>query len=172
QAIPPGLHIRLNLQSGLREAKLLENSKQEPSSNDLVLIPTDPDNEHERISKENLQRAFSNLDFSKDDVVTDEKHVEDVKRKFRPYDELKKDLESMNMKIETDHEILTKLIKQLGKTDNEENRKTILTDLEFYLHQYDNAIVFGDMHGLELLIQLLNTTDTSNDNRYLASLAL
>jgi nucleotide exchange factor SIL1 len=69
-----------------------------------------------------------------------------VKRKFRPYDELKKDLESMNIKIETDHEILTKLIKQLGKTDNEENRKTILTDLEFYLHQVRIiffALVFG-----------------------------
>ncbi|CAF4600668.1 unnamed protein product, partial [Rotaria magnacalcarata] len=41
-----------------------------------------------------------------------------------------------------------------------------------YVFQYDNAIVFADMHGLELLIQLLHTTDTNNDNRYLASLAL
>ena len=41
----------------------------------------------------------------------------------------------MNMKVQTDHELLTDLLKQLNVTDNNENRKTILTDLEFYLHQ-------------------------------------
>ena len=58
-----------------------------------------------------------------------------MKTKFRSYDELKKDFESMNMKIQTDYEILTDLIKRLRKSEDEENRKTILTDLEFYLHQ-------------------------------------
>ncbi len=55
--------------------------------------------------------------------------------KFRPYDELKKDFESMNMKVQTDHEILTNLINQLKASNNDEDRKTILTDLEYYLHQ-------------------------------------
>jgi hypothetical protein len=41
----------------------------------------------------------------------------------------------MNIKIQTDYEILNNLIDQLTKTDDENNRKTILTDLEFYLHQ-------------------------------------
>jgi hypothetical protein len=39
------------------------------------------------------------------------------------------------MKIQTDQEILINLINQLNTTDNNENRKTILTDLEYYLHQ-------------------------------------
>jgi hypothetical protein len=39
------------------------------------------------------------------------------------------------MKIQTDQEILINLIDQLNKTDNHENRKTILIDLEYYLHQ-------------------------------------
>jgi hypothetical protein len=39
------------------------------------------------------------------------------------------------MKIETDQEIVMDLIEQLNKTDNYENQKTILTDLEYYLHQ-------------------------------------
>jgi len=39
------------------------------------------------------------------------------------------------MKVQTDHEILTTLINQLTKSTNDEDRKTILTDLEFYLHQ-------------------------------------
>lgn len=41
----------------------------------------------------------------------------------------------MNVKVETDQEILTKLVKQLIHVDNDENLKTLLTDLEFYLHQ-------------------------------------
>lgn len=42
------------------------------------------------------------------------------------------------MKIQTDQEILTDLIKQLNTTNDNENRKTILTDLEYYLHQVKN----------------------------------
>jgi hypothetical protein len=76
------------------------------------------------------------------------------------------------MKIQTDYEILTNLINQLIKTDNNDNRKRILIDLEFYLHQYDNAIVFADNHGLELFIQILNSTNINNDIRDLTSLAL
>ncbi len=52
----------------------------------------------------------------------------------------------MNMKVQTDHEILTTLINQLTKSNNDEDRKTILTDLEFYLHQVcriiSNNLVF------------------------------
>lgn len=39
------------------------------------------------------------------------------------------------MKIQTDQEILTDLIEQLNTTNDHENQKTILTDLEYYLHQ-------------------------------------
>jgi hypothetical protein len=46
------------------------------------------------------------------------------------------------MKIQTDYEILTNLINQLIKTDNDDNRKTILTDLEFYLHQVCIILIF------------------------------
>ncbi|CAF3785112.1 unnamed protein product [Rotaria sordida] len=134
QAIPPGLHVRLDLQTGIREAKLLEDNKQKLTSNDIIPISTN-DNEKEKISKENLERAFANLDLSKDDIITDKKHEEEIKTKFRPYDDLKKDFQSMNIKIQTDNEILTNLINQLTKTNNEHDLKTILTDLEYYLHQ-------------------------------------
>ncbi|UJR31461.1 hypothetical protein I4U23_018951 [Adineta vaga] len=174
QAIPPGLHVRLNLQTGAREAKLLDNNvEQKPSANDLIPLSNNDDvQEQERISKQNLERAFANFDFSKDDVVTDKKHEEEVKAKFRAYNELKKDFDEMNIKVQTDLEILTDLLKKLNTTNNNEDRKTILTDLEYYLHQYDNAILFADMHGLELLLQLFNSADVNNDIRHLICLAL
>jgi len=121
----------LNLQTGLREAKLLETNEK---SNDLVAISSN-DNAQEQISRENLERAFANLDLSKDDVPTNPEHVENIKKKYRSYDELKNDFQSMNLKVQTDQEILTNLLKQLSQTANDEDRKTILTDLEFYLHQ-------------------------------------
>lgn len=111
----------------------------------------------EEISRQNLEKAFANLDLSKDDVPTDEvqplvvscsifsisllqTHDEETRRKYRSYDDLKKDFESLNMKVQTDQEILTDLIEQLNKTDSNEHRKTILTDLEYYLHQVGKDI--------------------------------
>ena len=56
----------------------------------------------------------------------------------------------MNMKVQTDHEILTNLINQLKTSNNDEDRKTILTDLEFYLHQVcwkiSKNLVFYRLH--------------------------
>ena len=75
QAIPPGLHIRLNLQTGLREAKLLEGTEQKSSSNDLVPVSNDSEDQ-EIISKQRLERAFAHLDLSKDDVITDQVCIE------------------------------------------------------------------------------------------------
>jgi len=61
----------LNLQTGLREAKLLDDNKQNSlSSNDLVPISSNNE-EQKRISRKNLERAFANLDLSKDDIITD-----------------------------------------------------------------------------------------------------
>ncbi len=60
----------MNLETGLREAKLLENTGQKSSSHDLIPISTD-DKGQEKLSKKNLERAFANLNLSKDDVPTD-----------------------------------------------------------------------------------------------------
>lgn len=61
---------------------------------------------------------------------------DEVKQKFRSYDELKKDFESMNMDIKTDAEIIEELLSQLKRPDTQrDNMLTILTDLEYYLHQ-------------------------------------
>jgi nucleotide exchange factor SIL1 len=38
QKIPPGLHVRLNLETGLREAKLLDKDEEQPSSNNLIPV--------------------------------------------------------------------------------------------------------------------------------------
>lgn len=49
----------------------MDDTKQEPSSNDIIPISKDIEEEQTRISKQNLEQAFANLDLSKDDVITD-----------------------------------------------------------------------------------------------------
>jgi hypothetical protein len=59
-----------------------------------------------------------------------------VKKKFKTYEELKKDFNDINMDIKTDGEIIEDMIGKLRDKDLErDNLLTTLTDLEYYLHQ-------------------------------------
>jgi len=55
QAIPRGLHVRLNLETGEREAKLLDENER----TDLTLVPDDV--QGRQVSQEELQAALKNL---------------------------------------------------------------------------------------------------------------
>ncbi|CAF1105389.1 unnamed protein product, partial [Didymodactylos carnosus] len=172
QQIPSGLHVRLDLQTGSREAKLLErddNKAQQRSNN------TQNDQDQKKFNHKEIREALSGINFTSDDVVKDENHDDIIRKKFRPYEELKKDFEEINMRIQTDQEILAELIEKLKKMSNDndeenEHKKTILTDLEYYLHQYDNALTFSDLGGLTLVHKLFNSTNS--DIRALTCLVL
>ena len=61
---------------------------------------------------------------------------EDLKKKFRSYDDLKKDLEELKLNVKTDNEILTGLYGRLKQPDiTSVEKKSILTDLEYHLHK-------------------------------------
>jgi len=55
QAIPRGLHVRLNLETGEREAKLLDENER----TGLTLVPDDV--QGRQFSQEELQDALKNL---------------------------------------------------------------------------------------------------------------
>jgi nucleotide exchange factor SIL1 len=55
QAIPRGLHVRLNLETGERQAKLLDENER----TDMTLVPDDVQGRH--ISQEELQAALKKL---------------------------------------------------------------------------------------------------------------
>ena len=52
QAIPPGLHVRMNLQTGISEAKLMDEEEKEPAGSSLSVVPNEnpPDKEKEGVS--------------------------------------------------------------------------------------------------------------------------
>ncbi|XP_050399018.1 nucleotide exchange factor SIL1 isoform X1 [Patella vulgata] len=152
QAIPSGLHVRLNLETGLKEAKLMEGDTQSKywklgEKQGMV-------NPNKKFTRDELKRALK--DFKAESIINPSPENID---KFKSYKEIKKDFEDMNIGVKTDVEIITELLDKLQKPDiNDQNLKTILTDLEYYLHQIDNAVYFCDARGLEVLLRFLNHT--------------
>jgi len=63
-------------------------------------------------------------------------HEEGVRKKFRPIEQLKEEFEKLNMKMETDYEIMVKLISKFNSSASTLDEKVAaLYDLEYYVHQ-------------------------------------
>ncbi|KAM7452426.1 nucleotide exchange factorsil1 [Porites harrisoni] len=127
QGIPPGLHVRMNLQTGQKEAKLMDG--------DDVL----------------LERALINLT----------RHM-DAKKNFRSIEDIRKELEGADIFVKKDIEIIKKHVETLNSTSSSlPEKEHALDELEFYVHQIDNAIDLDTIGGLTLVIKLMNSTDPS-----------
>lgn len=80
---------------------------------------------------------------------------------FRSYEELKQEFGSLNLTVKTDLELLNELVMKIKTllTNNGHEEKeivTILKDLEYLVHQIDNAREFVRLGGLVLFVFLLN----------------
>ena len=136
QRVPGGLHVRMNLETGKKEAKLLEQDKDKGLWQEGGL------------NHEALKEAMKNI--KADD--NSEGKTEFDPDKFRSMDELKDALGDVQMNMKTDMELLTKLVKEFKESTDDVDKVTILEDLEYYVHQYDNALLFVDMGGLKDVI--------------------
>ncbi|ELT97086.1 hypothetical protein CAPTEDRAFT_220900 [Capitella teleta] len=105
--------------------------------------------------KEALKKFKANQDDVKDPGVSPK-----VKgQQFRSMEEIKDDFKEMNLAMKSENEILSDLIKRYQQVALEpEERAVILEDLEYYLHQVDNAVDFCNMGGMALLMDDLNST--------------
>ncbi|OQV26085.1 putative Nucleotide exchange factor SIL1 [Hypsibius exemplaris] len=181
QAIPPGLHVRMNFQTGINEAKLMDAEEGSSADTSISVLPVDETAEGEKEAESaggdpsgktffraDLERALRDIDKTgmlpgMEEAELSEKEKQKVRGKFRSMEELRKDFAEMNMQIQTDREILRDLIgKYHGKggsvvtpTDVME-KLSFLTDLEYYVHQIDNARDFLDLGGMELVREALN----------------
>lgn len=78
------------------------------------------------------------------------------KAKFKTYEQLKKELSALEVNVKTDAEILNELLAKLKdllhsdremKVEEENVLVAALTDLEYLLHQIDNAQMFAKHDG-------------------------
>ena len=135
----------MNLETGKKEAKLLEQDK----DNSLW-------KEEGGLNHKALKEAMKNI--KADD--NNEAKTEFDPDKFRSMQELKDALGDVQMNMKTDLELLTKLINEFKESIDDVDKVTILEDLEYYVHQYDNALLFVDMGGLkDIIIPSLNSSN-------------
>ncbi|XP_030314853.1 nucleotide exchange factor SIL1 [Calypte anna] len=160
QAVPAGSHVRLNLQTGEREAKLPESeigksdTREERRRKRLGKVDVDSNS----FTSQELKKALAKMKAS--EKAESKAREEEVKKKFRPIEQLKEEFEKLNVKLETDYEIMVKLISKFNSSASTLDEKVAaLYDLEYYVHQVDNAKDFLSMGGLQLVIHGLNSTE-------------
>ncbi|XP_016952862.1 nucleotide exchange factor Sil1 [Drosophila biarmipes] len=170
QAIPKGLHVRINMQTGLKEAKLLDESERGTA------LQSQPADQKTQDQDDNEPLA---LDY-KPDII--EESLRRVKEQEKSYAELRKAYKEFQKNFRTDGELIVQLIDQyrnFSKTPLESEMRSkleCLENLEYLLHQIDNALMFIDNGGLDdvLLPIVVNDTNTSlrvSAMRVLGSLA-
>ncbi|XP_053574524.1 nucleotide exchange factor SIL1 isoform X2 [Bombina bombina] len=155
QAVPAGLHIRLNLQTGQNEAKLLDE-------NDDLKSQESTHRKSDGYTTKELKEALAKFKEGTEsqDPKNEKAYIEDVKKKFRPIEELKKSFSELNIRVETDFEIMTRIINTFNNSISTTDEKVhALYDLEYYVHQVDNAQNLFKSGGLQLLINSLNSTE-------------
>ncbi|XP_053140932.1 nucleotide exchange factor SIL1 isoform X2 [Hemicordylus capensis] len=164
QAVPAGLHVQLNLQTGEKLAKIPDNNNEKSNIKDLPknkrLGHIDIDSSS--FTTQELKKALSKMKehLKTDDTLEEKAHKEDVRQRFRPIEKLKEEFKELNLQLETDFEIMFKLINKLNSsTSTLEEKIAALHDLEYYVHQVDNAKDLHSFGGLQLLINALNSTE-------------
>ncbi|XP_015731507.1 nucleotide exchange factor SIL1 [Coturnix japonica] len=160
QAVPAGSHVRLNLQTGEREARLPDSesgksdAKEEKRRRRLNKMDIDTNS----FTSQELKKALAKM--KENEKAERTAHEEEVRKKFRPIEQLKEEFEKLNVKMETDYEIMDKLISKFNSSASTLDEKVAaLYDLEYYVHQVDNAKDFLSMGGLRLVIEGLNSTE-------------
>ncbi|NXF50861.1 SIL1 factor, partial [Oceanites oceanicus] len=141
QAVPAGSHVRLNLQTGDREAKLpdSENGKSDTREERRRKRLGKVDVDSNSFTSQELKKALAKMKESE----KAERKVSSlflkrctVRKKFRPIEQLKEEFEKLNVKMETDYEIMVKLIGKFNSSASTLDEKVVaLYDLEYYVHQ-------------------------------------
>lgn len=163
----------MNLQTGKKEAKLLDPNEQTNNNEDSKpSIPTslqatetvnDEDPAHIEDARQRLEEALKNIPADKFDDDTEEKWKE-ISKKFRSYEQIKEELQDIDLNPKTEAEVMQQLVDEFfdEKIDNS-RRLEVLKDLEYLMHSIDNSLLFISSGGLEkiLIPNLVNQTDVN-----------
>uniref|UniRef100_A0A1I8PSC7 Nucleotide exchange factor SIL1 n=1 Tax=Stomoxys calcitrans TaxID=35570 RepID=A0A1I8PSC7_STOCA len=187
QGIPQGLHVRINLQTGKKEAKLLDESQEEYDKDNehiqravhkdgaLSILPDDNGGNEDEDGDSNgkakkkikhLDEAFKRIGIGYDPEEGGTK----AKREFRSYEELKKTFEGMRKAFKSDAEIIIQFIEEFRNATKESKdadarikiQTQILESFNYLMSQYDNALLFVEQGGLDhvILPTLVNVSYT------------
>ncbi|KAI1884996.1 hypothetical protein AGOR_G00215640 [Albula goreensis] len=160
QAVPAGSHVRLNLQTGQREVKLGEEGslKYWSDGKRKGMVNTQASS----FTAQELKKALKKFKEEGVEPTSKDKEKEEaeLRAQYRPIEELKRDMAQLEMLVETDFQIISRLIAKFNHSSSTADEKVAaLLDLEYLVHQVDNAQDLVSMGGLKLVINALNSTD-------------
>ena len=115
--------FRINLETGKKEAKLLDKEHKKKQEDSIGVIDDDDTNAGQTESG-----------------------------KLRSYQELQDILAEQKMKLNTEFEQITVLVENFANATTDV-KINIMEDLEYYLHQFDNAEDFAAFGGLERVLR-------------------
>ncbi|OQR69156.1 nucleotide exchange factor SIL1-like [Tropilaelaps mercedesae] len=150
ETVPKGLHVRINLQTGKKEAKPPGESDKKPYD--------------KKYTTEKLTMYVKNIKNEADSLNTTKKQT------FRDMSAIEKDFEHLHLKpVKSESYTIQELLQKFrSKTSIHEEKQRCLKEMEFLLHQYDVARDFVKMRGVRDLLNALNDTTLQSD----AALAL
>ncbi|KAL7015849.1 hypothetical protein ACKWTF_016696 [Chironomus riparius] len=163
----------MNLQTGKKEAKLLDPNEQSSNNDDDTRpsIPTSlqatqsQNNEDstniEEDARQRLEDALKNIPADKFDDDTEEKWKE-ISKNFRSYEKIKEELQDVDLNPKTEGEVMQQLVDEFFDDKIDSTRRLeVLKDLEYLMHSIDNSLLFISSGGLEkiLIPNLVNQTE-------------
>ncbi|XP_003744128.1 nucleotide exchange factor SIL1 [Galendromus occidentalis] len=149
EAIPKGLHVRINMQTGEKEAKLLDETENSADSR--------------KLTPEQLKVYVKNVKNEAD------KLKETDTSQFRDMDTIRKEFEELDLKpVKSDSHTIQELLSMFrSESSSSGDRMQQLKEMEYLLHQYDVAKDFVKMGGIRELLVSLNDSHI-RDNAALA----
>lgn len=70
-----------------------------------------------------------------------------MRKSFRSYETLKKEFDALELTVKMDMELLNELLVRFKAGGDDQELLNILTDLEYLVHQFDNAKEFARLGG-------------------------
>uniref|UniRef100_A0A1B6E0B4 Nucleotide exchange factor SIL1 n=1 Tax=Clastoptera arizonana TaxID=38151 RepID=A0A1B6E0B4_9HEMI len=162
QVIPKGLHVQIDLTTGMRRAKLLDSTDDDNQASQLVLSKNnDIENPNENLNKPLKEKYTLNLDKI---GAIDPETLSEIKNKYRSYTEIKEDFKNLELAVKTEMEVLNDLLEKFKDIKNNKPKSSYneinwddtwlntLVDMEYLVHQVDNARMFTQANGIENIV--------------------
>lgn len=138
-----GLHYRINLQTGKKEARNLREDDTSTTPSSLQSISPE------------LEKKLKEVAHSPDAPTPI------PKKRFENLEELKEKLMKSRKEFKQEAELISRLFQDLKKAKDSQDVVRILDFFSYLVHQIDNALWFIEAGGLEKVItpMLINQTD-------------
>ncbi|CAG9760919.1 unnamed protein product [Ceutorhynchus assimilis] len=156
QKVPSGLHYKINLSTGKKEAKILTPEDDDKTKSFVLKDDTDTEESEGTITTPEMEQFLKKVNKKKSKF--------NMPSKLRTMDEILEELGDIELQPKSDLAILQELFKKFQeeaiKNANELSIITILKDLTYLGHQIDNANEFYNLDGFRKIIyKQLNSTN-------------